>query len=389
MLAETLSIWSATDTMKRSLWLTVATPCCLAFIISCSVSTPDANDVETGADHTIDRGELPSTEDISPESAGTDLAPLDVVPDVAPDVPPDVPTVVLDDLASIAELDELSLFTFMIFSDNKGDAPGQSLSMTGVDLAIGEMDARFAIGLGDHLKGGSRELQGFVPFVTSDPWWSTAFYPNIADGENAYYGSGQGDWGAGAGLVDDLGLCEFPGVTCRDNHAEYHAVLEFDDITVHLVSVHYPDSGEDQFPEASRAYLVEEISGIEKSGKEIVVGAAHTGMWIQKLDPEDQELVLDRADLLLGATSHLYERYDYPDHQALFLNTGAAGYSLFNNYLQVNVLANPLRLIVQNMPAEAARTLQAGGNCWVKIVGGLIEPCNFNNGKSWGMFGED
>jgi hypothetical protein len=389
MMAETLSILSATETMKRSLWLTVATLTYLTFMFSCSESSPDVIDAGTWADHTNDRGDFLSTEDISPDSVGTDLAPADVVPDVALDVPPEVATVVLHDLATIAQLDELSLFTFLIFSDNKGDAPGQSLSMTGVNLAIGEMDARFAIGLGDHLKGGSRELQGFVPFVTSEPWWSTAFYPNIADGENAYYGNGQGDWGAGAGLVDDLGLCELPGVTCRDNHAEYHAVLAFDEITVHLISVHYPDSGEDQFPEASRAYLVEEISGIEKSGKEIVIAAAHTGMWIQKLEPVDQELVLDRADLLLGATSHFYERYDYPDHQALFLNTGAAGYSLFNNYLQVNVLDNPLRLIVQNMPAEEERTLQAGGNCWVKEVGGLIEPCDFQNGKSWGMFGED
>jgi hypothetical protein len=69
--------------------------------------------------------------------------------------------------------------------------------------------------------------------------------------------------------------------------------------------------------------------------------------------------------------------------------TASARNSLFNNYLQVNVLANPLRLIVQNMPAEDGRTLQAGGNCWVKEVGGLIGPCGFENGKSWGMFGED
>ncbi len=375
--------------MKEKLWLTVATLAYLTVVYSCSVSPSATQDVGFGADYRSDRANHDLREEISLESVGTDLVVADMASEVLPDVAPDVPQVALNDLLAIGELDDLSLFTFLVFSDNKGDAPGQSLSMTGVELAVGEMDARFAIGLGDHLKGGSRELQGFVPFVTSDPWWSTAFYPNIADGENAYYGSSQGDWGAGAGLLVDLGLCESPGVTCRDNHAEYHAVQTLDDITVHLISVHYPDSGEDQFPEASRAYLVSEIEAVEKSGKEIIIGAAHTGMWVQMLEPADQELVLSKADLLLGATTHFYERYDYPDHQALFLNTGAAGYSLFNNYLQVNVLDNPLRLIVQNMPAEAERTLQAGGNCWVKNIGGLVEPCDFKNGHSWGMFGDE
>lgn len=120
-----------------------------------------------------------------------------------------------------------------------------------------------------------------------------------------------------------------------------------------------------------------------------MICAAHTGIWVQKLEPADQELVLAKADLLLGATTHFYERYDYPDDQGLFLNTGSAGYSLFNNYLQVNVLDSPVRLIVQNMPAEGERTLQAGGNCWVKELGGLVEPCDFKSGQSWGMFGDD
>ncbi len=375
--------------MKNILWLNVATLACLTFLFSCGVSSTESMDVGTASDLRLDQAVHDLQSEISPDLALMDLAPADVVPEVIPDIPPDVPSLLLNDLLDITELDELSLFTFMIFSDNKGNASDQSLSMMGVDLAIAEMDARFAIGLGDHVQGGSREIQGFVPFVTSDPWWSTAFYPNIADGENAYYGSSQGDWGAGAGLVDDLGLCEFPGVTCRENHAEYHAVLDYEEVTVHFISVHYPDTGEDKFPEENRAYLVAEIEAVEKTGKEIIIAAAHTGEWTQMLEPADQELVLSKADLLLGATTHFFERYDYPDHQALFLNTGSAGFSLFNNYLQVNVVDNPLRLVVQNMPAEEERTLQAGGNCWIKAVDGLIEPCNFKNGISWGMFGGD
>ena len=375
--------------MSSSSWLVLVSMFLSALLSGCGRDAQVANDVAGGSDARMEVAEKKAEVVVHDR-----IADVDLVGDVAPEHvsdgadSTDIFPVDLTGLESVAELDELSLFTFIIFSDNKGDGPDDSLSMESVVDAAVEMDSRFALGLGDHVKGGSRDNQSFVPFVTSDPWWSVSFYPNIADGENAYYGVGQGDWGAGAGLVDALGLCDLPGVTCRENHAEYHAVMQIDDIAVHYISVHYPDSGDDPFPEASKDYLVAEVEGIARTGGEIVIAAAHTGMWVELLDDDDREVVLAGTDLLLGATSHFYERYDYPDDKALFLNTGSAGYSLFNNYLQVNVVDNPLRIIVQNMEAEGLRLLQAGGNCWVKEIQGTVKSCDFENGHSWGLFGQ-
>jgi hypothetical protein len=287
------------------------------------------------------------------------------------------------DVKDVAALDAQSLFTFAIFSDNKGTGPASGIAMAGMVDGVEEMGARFVLGLGDHLQGSPLDTQDFPGWVTTDVWWANHFYPVIADGENNYYGTGQGDWGAGNGLTDELGLCDQPDVICRDNHAEYHAVLAVGDVTVHFIAAHYPDSGVDPFPADSRQYLVDEVQSIERTGREIIIAAAHTGDWLQDLSEDQRSILLQDCDLLLGATTHVYKRYDYPNDAALFLNTGSTGYSLWNNYLQVNVLDAPLRLVVQSMKAVDPRFLQEGENCWVKEVGGLITPCDFTHGEPW------
>jgi len=287
------------------------------------------------------------------------------------------------DVEDVAALDAQSIFTFAIFSDNKGTGPDSGIAMAGMVEGVAEMEARFVLGLGDHLQGPPLDTQDFLGWVTADAWWADHFYPVIADGENNYYGTGQGDWGAGSGLLDDLGLCDQPEVTCRDNHAEYHAVLEVGDVTVHFITAHYPDSGLDPFPAESRQYLVDEVQSIARTGREIIIAAAHTGDWLEELSEANRSILLQNCDLLLGATTHVYKRYDYPDDAALFLNTGSTGYSLWNNYLQGNVLEAPLRLVVQNMKAVDPRFLQEGENCWVKVIGGLILPCDFTNAEPW------
>ena len=52
-------------------------------------------------------------------------------------------------------------------------------------------------------------------------------------------------------------------------------------------------------------------------------------------------------------------------------NTGSTGYAaLWNNYVQVNVIDDPLRLVIQNIEAvEGGRKLQAGIYCWIKEMG--------------------
>ena len=278
----------------------------------------------------------------------------------------------------IQALDQCAPLTFGIFSDNKGDGP--SRKQVGVMIAgMKDMGAAFVLGLGDHVRGPKKQTAEFVTFIEQDAWWHDNFYPTIADGENAYYGTAQSDWGAGKGLLDDLELCNRANVTCRDNGVEYHATWTIQGITVHYISAHYPDQGTDPFPEASQQYLVDEVNAIARDGHQVVILAAHTDDWVKVMPKERQEVVLSKADLLLGATTHLYTRYSYPDDKALFLNTGSTGYSPFNNYLQVTVLEQPLRLIVQNMNASGERHLQTGANCWVKQVGGQVSSCAFEH----------
>jgi len=312
---------------------------------------------------------------------------VDVDADIDADADADTDTTF--DLRTVASLDALharALLTFAIFSDNKGDGPdsGEFGYMRGLVDGVAAMEAEFVLGIGDHVRGGTPP-QDFITFLREDPWWPDHFYPVIADGENAYYGSGQGDWGAGRGLLDELDLCANPAVTCRENGTEYHAVLETSiDLVVHFVVVHYPDSGDDPFPLDSQRWLVAELQGIARTGREIVIATAHTGRWLKTLLDDDVAAVLAGADLLLGASTHFYDRYDYPDDAALFLNTGSTGYAIENNYLEVVVLDAPLRLVLLNHEAAGQRQLQAGDNCWVKEIGGPVAPCELEHGEAWG-----
>ena len=286
------------------------------------------------------------------------------------------------DTPNIEALDGCAAVTFGIFSDNKGDGPERKPVGNMID-GMKAMGVQFVLGLGDHVRGPNKQTEPFVTFIEQDPWWHANFYPTIADGENAYYGKGQWDWGAGKGLLDDLDLCSRSEVTCRDNGVEYHATWTVDGIEIHYISAHYPDQGDDPFPESSQRYLVEEVQGIDRKGKDvIVIAAAHTDNWVKVMPKEWQDVMLSKADLLLGATTHIYMRYQYPDDKALFLNTGSTGYSPMNNYLQVSVLRNPLRLIVQNMNANTGeRKLRTGTNCWVKEIGGNVTSCQFSHAE--------
>ena len=99
-------------------------------------------------------------------------------------------------LSTMQLLDATADFSFAIMSDHKGSAPSNSPEMTRMVQWIRESGDRFVIGLGDHLC--KRFENPFLDFLTANQWWQQNFYPNIADGENEFYGSGQGDWGLGA-----------------------------------------------------------------------------------------------------------------------------------------------------------------------------------------------
>ena len=292
----------------------------------------------------------------------------------------------LKEVKDIDTLDKLSLFTFAVFSDNKGDGPEDHEFMNGMAKGVENMKAEFVIGVGDHLRGQSdNPSQKFLSFIKNNDWWSKNFYPVIADGENNYYGTAQSDWGAGSKLNDEIHVCERENTVCKDNHAEYHAVFNIKGIEIHFITVHYPDAGDDRFPESSKLYLLNELAQIEEKENQIIIAAAHTGNWLKDFEEIQQEIILKKADLLLGATTHIYKRYNYSNDLALFLNSGAVGYAIFfNNYLQVNVISSPLRIVVQNMKSdEYERQLHIDNNCWIKEIGKEVSPCDLVNGKEW------
>ena len=85
------------------------------------------------------------------------------------------------DITSMAHLDSISVFSFAIMSDNKGDALNKK-EFERMDKWVKQTNAEFVIGLGDHVKRSWKNQ--FVDLLKGDKWWNTHFYPVIADGEN-------------------------------------------------------------------------------------------------------------------------------------------------------------------------------------------------------------
>ena len=143
-------------------------------------------------------------------------------------------------ITTIEELDEAALFRFSIMSDNKGKAPSNSSHMD--RCANWVQGSEFILGLGDHLVGSSGDP--FIDFIRNDPMWNTKFYPNIADGENQALGSGQSDWGGGAGLFNYVNnFWGRPNVQNQGNNVDYYCWFENSGFTIHVIQLHFSDSG--------------------------------------------------------------------------------------------------------------------------------------------------
>ena len=95
----------------------------------------------------------------------------------------------------IVALDREAAFSFAIMSDHKGLSSVDSDRFARMELWIEESGDAFVIGLGDHLKIGRPNT--FLEFLENDRWWHDNFYPNVADGENEFYGGAQDSWGMG------------------------------------------------------------------------------------------------------------------------------------------------------------------------------------------------
>ena len=287
---------------------------------------------------------------------------------------------------SIEKLDEMAVFSFAIMSDNKGCSV-ENEDFFKCDQWIREAGDRFILGLGDHVK--DNRTNPFLNFVKNDSLWNNHFYPNIADGENEFWGRDQADWGAGSPILDYAGLYKRKNVKVRDNKCEYYAIESFKGFKVHIIQLHFSDSPDDAdiaFNENSRNYLMDVLNGINKTKKDIIVVLAHTGPWFDLLSKERKSILVKKADLLLGATTHRYKRYKISDNKndkvALALNTGAIANSFESGYLQVHVLKNPIRIVVQyQLTKNDSRELQKKGYAYQKIIKGKVESIDWNRFK--------
>jgi len=293
---------------------------------------------------------------------------------------------VLSAQMNIQKLDKMAEFSFAIMSDNKGCSV-ENEDFFKCDQWIRDAGDRFVLGLGDHVK--DNRTNPFLNFIKNDSLWHNHFYPNIADGENEFWGRNQADWGSGYPILDYVGLDKRNKVQIRDNKCEYYAIESYDGIKVHVLQLHFSDSPKDPniaFNENSRQYLMDMIEGINKTRKDIIVVLAHTGAWFDLLSEKRRSKLVKKVDLLLGATTHKYKRYKISDDKnakvALALNTGAICNSFESGYLQVHVLKKPMRIVVQyQLTKNETRELQKKGYAYQKIINGKVKPIDWNSFK--------
>ena len=293
----------------------------------------------------------------------------------------------IESVQTLSDLDQVSAFNFIIMSDNKGDSGKNSNQFAKLEQRIKDCDTKFVIGLGDHVKKGYDN--NFLELLDENEWWMNNFYPNIADGENEYYGKSQGDWGAGYKLIEKTSMNKNAHVEMCDNKVEYYLKRKIDDFTIHLIQLHYADQPADEsfaFRAESKKFLTKTLQTIQKTQKDIVIAAAHSksGFWFDKLSSDQQNIVLEKCDLVLSATTHFFERQIIPDYEKkgpLFINTGSithpTKYSPFG-FVQIHVLSYPAMLVVQYLDA-ANDTLefQNSDYAFIKKINGEIIETNF------------
>ena len=281
---------------------------------------------------------------------------------------------------TISKLDSMAVFGFSIISDNKGYSV-ENEDMYKCDKWIREAGDRFIIGLGDHVKDNRKNP--FLDLIKNDTLWHNHFYPNVADGENEYWGEDQGDWGAGYPILEYVDLSKRLNVELRDNKCEYYAIEEYKGIKVHIIQLHYsdtPDNSAIAFNESSRKYLMNILNSINKTDNDIIIVLAHTNNWFNQLNSNRKTELLKKADLILEANTHSYKYYNLNNkNNALILNTGSVGNSSQSGFLQVHVLKNPVRIIVQYQHTkDEKRHLQKKGFAFEKIINGKTSSINWN-----------
>ena len=282
----------------------------------------------------------------------------------------------LPEVKSIADLDRLADLHFVLMSDNKGDSPLSSVEFARMSAWMKRGTPAFVIGLGDHVK--YRWENTFIDWLRSEPWWRENFYPNVADGENEYYSPThrQSDYGEGAPILDLVDL-ETHASVIRLNGSEYYAHIPVGDYTVHLIQMHFSDQPADAavaFPESSRVWLMQTLEAIEKGDKDLIIVAAHsrTGAWDMILSSERRQALLNKADLVLAATTHRFEAWvpeGFEAGDAVCVNTGAVNYPgpmAANGYVEIHLIES-LGIVGQYIDlTQTERRLQRGRYAWIK-----------------------
>ena len=288
--------------------------------------------------------------------------------------------------SSIQELKDISVGSFIIMSDNKGDADEDKRFKNMVEWSR-KIGIDFIIGLGDHLK--INWPNKFLDFLKNNDFWFNNFYPAVADGENEYYGNGQGDWGAGGKFLEFLEFSKRKNTVLRSNGAEYYTKIKIKDLTIHLIQLHFPDTPRDAdvaWPPDSREYLVNTLKSINKTNKDLVIVGAHSinGKWYQYLNAEQLEVVKNKVDLGLSATIHVFGRYktgESPYEKVLFLNTGSITRPSINGgegFILVFVLENPYRIVLQYVdPKKKGLEFDTRYPVYVKDISGFIKEVSY------------
>lgn len=273
----------------------------------------------------------------------------------------------LNNVETFIDLENQSLFNFSIISDNHGASPYSNVNMAKANYHIRKTNDICVFGGGDHLmKNGTNE---FLFFMCNDPFWSNNFYPTISDGENIYYGKSQDDWGAGKPLFDAIGMQNRSNVTFSKEGVDYYAVIEAPHhFKLHYISLYFPDEPENtrlSFKESSKYFLRETLLRIPKTDHDIIILEAHSryGYWLNELNAELFRLVMNKADLVLGSSTHYYERFT-PDGISsigpLILNTGSIENPRFGSnpgFIQVHVMEKHRGLYVNYVDISKPTTV--------------------------------
>lgn len=254
----------------------------------------------------------------------------------------------LRNVETYQDLESQSAFSFSIMSDNHGQSPYSNLGMAKANYHIRKSNDICVLGVGDHLMNNSRNE--FLFYVCNDGYWKNNFYPSISDGENVFYGSSQADWGAGKVFFDAICMNERKNVVFSKEGVDYYATIEAPNgYTLHWISLYFPDEPPNPklgFRESSKRFLAQSLLKIKKTEKDIIVIGAHSqyGYWLNELPPDLYKLVCNKADIVVGASTHYFERYT-PDGLSsqgpIILNTGSAVSPRFGSapgFLQVHVL---------------------------------------------------